>query len=136
MTTRSSATNLGGAETFLVPHAGDALQRVNLVAAGEEIHGLHFGNFAGEGELLGLQFVVILAGFQKGLEESAVGDFHFAAHFKFGVVDALGLSHRLGPTFVRFSILPVRARPRPLFRCWVENVPRAAANTAPAYRAR
>src|SRR5580698_6785646 len=136
MTTRSSATNLGGAETFLVPHAGNTLQRVNLVAAGEEIHSLHLGDFSGIGQLFRIELVVILTGLEKSLEESAVGDFHFAAYFKFGVVDALGLSHRLGPAFVRFSILPVRARPRLLFRCWVKNVPRAAANTAPACRAR
>ena len=89
----------GGTQTFLVPDAWYSFEGVYLVAAVEELDTLHLGNVAGVFDLLRLEFVVILAGFEKALQESAVRDAHLGPNFKIGFVQPLRFSQCAIPAF-------------------------------------
>src|SRR5277367_4139015 len=77
---------LGLLQALFVPHPGNPFQGVDLGAASEEIHFLHFGGAPGIFDLLRLELVVILPGLQKILEERAVRDPDLAADCKFRLV--------------------------------------------------
>ncbi|MGH9687980.1 MAG: hypothetical protein ACRD5K_12905 [Candidatus Acidiferrales bacterium] len=73
-------------KTFLVPDAWNAFEGINFVAAVEELDFLDFSDAACGVELLGLELVVVLPGFQKLFEESAVGDAHVFPDFEFSLI--------------------------------------------------
>ncbi len=76
-TRRPAKVRSGRAQTFFVPDAGHAFERVDFVSAVEELDGFHFGDAAGVFELLRLEFVVILTGLEERIQKGAVRDADF-----------------------------------------------------------
>src|SRR5579862_3596366 len=88
-----SVGNLCGAQTFLMPYARNAFERVDFVAAVKEGDFFHFCHAAREVELLGLEFIVVLPGFEEAFQESAIRDPYFGPDLKFDVVQTFRSSH-------------------------------------------
>ena len=89
----------GGTQTFLVPDARYSFEGVNLIAAVEELDVLDLGNLPRVFDLLGLQFVVILASLEKALQESAVRDANLGPDFELGFIQPLRFSQGAIPAF-------------------------------------
>jgi hypothetical protein len=93
-----------------VPDSRYSFERVNLVPTVEELDVLDPGNLPRVFDLLGLQFVVILASFEKALQESAVRNANLGPDFKLGFVQTLCSSQGAIPAFfpIRFSLPELR----------------------------
>jgi hypothetical protein len=83
----------GGAQALLVPHSGYAFERIDFIAAMEELDVLHFGHCARMIELLGLEFVVVLPFFHEFLKERAIRHADLRSHFELRLVDTFRFSH-------------------------------------------
>ena len=97
---------------------------------------LHLGHAPGVLKLLGLEFIVVLPGFEKAFEEGAVRDADFRSDFEFHFVKTFRFSHLSSSLSSAFSILPIPARRRQLFRRLEETVLPGAASRARACRDR
>jgi hypothetical protein len=94
----------GETQAFLMPDAWNSFEGVNLIAAVEELDVLDLGNLPRVFDLLGFQFVMILTGLEKVLQERAVRDANLGPNFKLGFVQPLRFSQGAIPAFfpIRF----------------------------------
>src|SRR5271168_1094349 len=83
----------GGAQALLVPDSGYAFERVDFIAAMEELDVLHFDHGAGMFQLLRFEIVVILAFLHEFLKERAIRYADLRSHFELRLVDTFRFSH-------------------------------------------